>query len=291
MLDLTTPGATRLLADHIKGDIDRVTTKPGKYSWRIKPSSLGGDCVAKIWYAFRWVRKSTPPPRIQRIFDVGNAFEQPIVDWLRAAGWELYDKDPSKIGSKFEQWNFKALDGHMSAYLDGIGAHSERTGGVFGNIEAKSYNKRRFNMLTNKVSVKAADYEYYVQACIYMMGYNLPFTVLVAVCKDDGDVHIDVFLRDDETAMRALSIGDTIKNSRVRPARIAQSAAFHKCKECPYVGVCHLGELPDKNCRSCVHSVPIEGGKFGCSRHNCLIPDETAINTYPTQCGTYEAVA
>lgn len=290
MLDLTVPGACRLLADQIKADIDTVTTRDPKYSARIKPSALGGECVARLWYDFRWARKRVTTPEQQRIFDAGGAFEVPIISWLRNAGWEVIEKDPNRVGKFIEQYKVRALDGHLSGYLDGVGRHEQRTVGLWANIEAKSYNRRRFGMLQSKLTVKAVDYEYYVQACIYMMLFGLPLTVLVAVCKDDGDLHIDVFARDDETAQRALDIGNTVKTSRVRPAKVAQSAAFHMCKKCQHVGPCHLGEPVDRNCRSCVNCVAIEGGKFGCAAFNQIIPDKETIETYAATCPHYEPI-
>lgn len=290
-MDLTIPGMTTNLAERVRAGIDRATVSAPRYSWRLKPSSLGGECTAKIWYAWRWVKKTAPEPRFNRIFGTGHAFEAPIMDWLRNDGWTVLDKDPAKIGTKFEQWNVKALNGHLSAYLDAAGSHPEYTSGLWVNLEAKSYKKSRFNQLVSKKNVKVVDYEYYVQACIYCYLMDLAFTVLVAVCKDDCEVHVDVIPRDDATAIRALQLAESVATSRIRPGRIAQSAAFHACQRCEYKGVCHLGDKPDVNCRSCLNCVPADGGKFYCAKFNVAINDETAISEYPIQCGGYEGVA
>lgn len=286
MIDFSIPGTTKLIASKIKAQIDNATSQPAKYSWRVKPSNLGSECVAKLWYAFRWAKRVPIDGRIGRIFGTGSAFEAPIMNWLREAGWEILDKDPSKAGTKFEQWNFKALDGHISAYLDALGRNPEYTGSLWWNVEAKSFNKRRFGNFVNN-GVKVSDYEYYVQACLYMQAYDLPATLLLGICKDDCDIHPEIILRDDETANRAMRIAETIKSSRVRPARVAESAAFHLCKQCDFVGICHLGEQVDRNCRSCVHSVAIGGGKFGCLGWNIVIPGEKEIMQ---ACPQYEAI-
>lgn len=286
MTDLSTPGFAKLIADKIKAQIDTVTSRPAQYSWRIKPSNLGSDCVAKLWYAYRWAKRKPIEGRIGRIFGVGSAFEAPIMEWLRAAGWEILDKDPNKVGTKYEQWNFKALDGHISAYLDAKGRHPEYLNNAWLNVEAKSYKKSRFGQLVNK-GVKASDYEYYTQLSIYAEAENLAGTLFFAMCKDDSDIHIEIIPRDDETAHRAMRIAQTIKDSRARPARIAESAAFHTCKMCDFVGVCHLGEPVDRNCRSCVYVVPIAGGRFACSGWNMVIPGEKEIMQ---ACPQYEAI-
>lgn len=290
MIDLTVPGFPRLLADRITAAVDDVTAKPGKFSWRIKVSALGGPCVAKQWYGFRWVAKKGIPGKLARIFEDGNTYEPRIVEWLRASGWTVQDKDPSKIGTKYEQWNFKALDGHISAFLDGIGSHPEFTEGVDVLIEAKSYNKRRFGELVRHKAVKAADYEYYVQICCYMEAYNLPWCVFFCVCKDDADLYIEVVPRDPDTATRAMRIATTVRDSRARPGRIAETPSYHKCQQCDFVDVCHLGSTPLRNCRSCVNAIATDGGKFGCATFNELIPNEKHILEFALTCPHYQAV-
>ncbi len=290
MIDLTIPGAKKLLAEQIQADIEAASVRPGKHSWRIKPSNLGKECVAKLWYAFRWAKKTDIPGRVGNIFDAGNDTEPRLMEKLRRAGWEVLDEDPSKADREnFRQWNFKALDGHMSAYLDGIGRHPERTSNVWALIEAKSYNKRRFSALVAK-TVKQSDFEYYGQVVIYLKAYDLPFCVFIAECKDNGEEHIEIIGRDDDIADRLMSIGHTVKTSRVRPARVAESAAFHLCKQCEFQGICHLGEQPERNCRSCVHAVAIEGGKFGCAAFNQIIPSKEHIIEFAPTCPHYEAI-
>lgn len=290
MIDLTVPGSTKLLAEQIQADITATGARPGKYSWRIKPSNLGKECVAQLWYSFRWVRKTDIPAQLGNVFDAGNDTEPRLMAKLRRAGWEVLDEDPSKAHKEsFRQWNFKALDGHMSAYLDGIGRHPVRTGGLWALIEAKSYNKRRFGLLVSK-GVQLSDFEYYVQVVIYLKAYDLPFCVFICECKDNGEEHVEIITRNDDIADRHMSIGQTVKNTRVRPARVAESAAFHKCKQCDFAGVCHLGEQPDKNCRSCVNAVAIENGKFGCVAYQQVIPDQKHMMEYAPTCPHYEAV-
>lgn len=290
MIDLTIPGAARLLADRITTAVDDTTALPGKFSWRIKVSALGGECVAKQWYGFRWVAKADIKGRIARIFDDGNVYEPRIVEWLRKSGWTVQDIDPAKAGSRFEQWNFKALDGHISAFLDGIASHPEFTEGASVLLECKSYNKRRFGELIRHKAVKAADYEYYVQICCYMEAYNLPYCIFFCVCKDDAEIYVEVVPRDPDAANRAMRIATTVKDSRARPSRIAETSAYKACKMCDYVGVCHLGEKPLRNCRSCVNAVPIAGGKFGCAAFNDVIPNEKHMLEFALTCPHYQAV-
>lgn len=285
-VDIDTPGVARLMADRVAARMDEVGGKPGKYSWRVKPSNLGGECVAKLWFAYRWAAKKQIPAKLQRIFDVGNASENRLVRYLREAGWNVRDKDPSKIGSNFEQWNFKALEGHISAYLDALGDHPEFTQSEEIVIEFKTMNKDKFNQVVAKQSIKLINYEYYVQHVMYLKAYNKRYGLMMIECKNTSEFYFEFIRRDDEVADRAMAVAHTVKDARQRPARIAESPTYSKCKTCDFLGVCHLGERMDKNCRSCVNCVAMEGGKFKCLRFG-PIPGEQEILA---ACDCYEAI-
>ena len=54
--------------------------------------------------------------------------------------------------------------------------------------------------------------------------------------------------------------------------RIAENEAFYECKFCNFVDICHNGECPEINCRSCRFVQPIENGEWYCNKHNGQIP-------------------
>jgi hypothetical protein len=277
MLDYTAPGALRLVADQIADGIETHTARPAKYSWRIKPSKLNGECVAEIWYGFRWVSRSPIEGQSARRMDRGTDRENSLVRYLRQAGWVVYDIDPSKEGKKFNQWNFTALDGHVSAYLDGKMHHKEFFGGAEVLLELKTMAKGRFGRLFSKRSLMVTEPEYYGQIQIYMDGYNLDYCVFFAECQDTQEIYVEVVRRDPLLASRLLMVAETIKNSRVRPSRVAQSPTYHKCKSCEFLNVCHYDANVDRNCRSCVNAIAAQGGKFYCDKWKAFIPGEKEI--------------
>lgn len=277
MIDYNAPGALRLIADQIADGIETHTARPAKYSWRIKPSKLGGECIAQIWYAFRWVSRSPIEGQSARRMDRGTDRENSLVRYLRQAGWTVQDTDPSKEGRKFNQWNFKAFDGHVSAYLDGIIWHADYFGGFKVLLELKTMAKGRFGRLASKRSLMVTEPEYYGQIQLYMSGYALPYCVFFAECQDTQEIYVEVIRFDPEYAARLLTIAEAVKNSRLRPARVAQSPTYYGCKNCEFLHVCHYDANVDRNCRSCVNAIAAEGGRFYCDKWKAFIPDEKAM--------------
>ena len=48
------------------------------------------------------------------------------------------------------------------------------------------------------------------------------------------------------------------------PAKMSRDKTFWKCKWCDHRPVCHLGEMPEVNCRTCKHSGAQEDGTWRC---------------------------
>lgn len=314
--DFARTGYTALAADKVKEEINMAAkaANPPRYSWRVKPSELADDCIAKLWYGFRWARQDSYDGRMARLFSRGHKAEAGLVGYLRNAGWEvreysqrlMYEKDLDKYSALeweaeippylidvsedsdhikralkrdkwiLKQYRIKDFGGHMSGYLDGICRHPIWTNNIWILLEFKTYNTKRFSVLVNK-SVRISDPKYYGQIVLYMKYMGLPATLFLAVNKNDDDIWPEIVLPDEGTAISLLQIAHTVATSPVRPARIAESPAFFKCKTCIFTGPCHLREPVDVNCRSCTLCAPIDGGKFYCNKWNAQIPDETAL--------------
>ncbi len=281
--DVNMTGVRKLLADRVIAEINANTVEdnPPRHSWRVKPSSLGGECTAQEWYAWRWVKREIHDGRILRLFKRGHGAEHRFTAMLRRAGWTVEDIDPERAGSKFPQFNVKLFHGHLSAYLDGKGSHPEYTGGQKILLEFKTYNTKRFSALVNGKGLQIEDPKYYGQVVIYMKEHNLPWCLFLAENKNDDDLHVEIIQRDDVTATSLLNKAHTIITSKVRPARIAQSPAFHKCKYCHFNEICHNGAPVEKNCRSCLNCVPTYDGKFHCEKWNGVIPADVIETNQP----------
>lgn len=277
MIDLRVPGALTMVADQIKADIDEAGELPARFSWRIKPSSLGGECVARIWYAWRWAAKRTTPGRLARTFDRGNEAEARMVAYIRKGGWMIMDEDPNRQHLKKKQYKARALRKHLASFIDGICKHEQHTENAVWLLELKTMARGRFNQLVAKRSVQSKENQYYTQLQIYMHLMQLACCLFVAECTEDQEIYIEVIPYNAEVALRALELGGIVMTSNIRPARIAETPAFGMCKGCEFLGVCHLGENIEKNCRSCLHVEPIDDGKFKCNRWNATIPGEAEM--------------
>lgn len=288
MFDFTIPGAARLLSDQIAADCDEAGKIPAKFSWLVKPSSIGGDCLAREWFAFRWVAREVINERTAQIFAVGNQSESRMVDGYRKAGWTVLDVDPAKAGSKFPQWNVKALDGHMSAYLDAKASHPIHTHGVLVAHEYKTMKAREWATVSNKQSIRAVKQEYYAQSVIYLMLHDLPWSLMTIENKDTQEKYREVIPRNDVFATSLLAYGETIRTARQRPARVAESPAYFKCGYCTFKDVCHYQQPPMRNCRSCVNAEAVEKGKWRCVKWDAIIPGEKEILE---NCPQYQRIA
>lgn len=316
-MDITQPGIAKLLADTLKTAIDNnsAADNPPKFSWRVSPSSLGDECVARQWFKFRWAASVEKPGRINRLFNRGNGREDYFTALLRREGWEIRDYqqrlcyrkednkyfawdwetdfsnsgyedvscDPWHIAEAFRrdkwllrQWKVIDFNKHLSGYFDGKGRHPVYTQNQWIMVEYKTYNTKRFSTVYAH-GVKKSDYKYYVQVCLGLKKLDLPWCLFLAENKNDDDIYPEVIMRDDATADRFLTTAHTIITSKARPARFAQSPTHFECKTCDYRGPCHLGEPVARNCRSCRNCTAADGGKFFCDKWQAIIPDENAI--------------
>lgn len=317
MQDIRAPGVATQLALQIKTAIDNNSEADGppRYSWRVSPSSLGDECVARLWHKFRWTTRAQKPGRINRIFKRGHGREDYFTALLRRDGWEVRDyaqrliygeasdlyqaidwdapvpvgytdvhQDPAHIAEchkrdkwLLKQWRLVKFNGHVSGYSDGKARHPIYTDGQWIGVEYKTYNTKRFSALYAAKSVKTVDYEYYVQVVTYLKEFDLPWCLFLAENKNDDDIYPEIIPRDDAVADQKLTTAHTVITSKAMPAKFAQSPAHHVCKYCDYVGPCHNGVPVDVNCRSCQHCVATDGGKFKCEKWNAVIPGEKEI--------------
>lgn len=251
-----------------------ATAPPGSDAdWRrdhLGASLIGHDCDRFLWLAFRWAFAPRHEGRILRLFERGSREEAWVVSDLRAAGFDVSDRDP-ETG---EQWRVTFHGGHFGGGLDGLISGLLEASKALHVLEVKTHNAKSFAKL-QKDGVKRSKPQHYAQMQVYMRGRELERAYYVAVCKDNDELFTERVKLDREFA-----------DSLIERARLVIEAAepgprhdreFPPCvyttKEgerfpCQFFDLCHGDAvLPAKSCRTCVSATPALGGKWWCELH------------------------
>jgi hypothetical protein len=157
------------------------------------------------------------------------------------------------------------LDGHCKGFLDGVAHELPFASAPYVLFEAKSHNKTSFNKLVKEGAESIP--KHYGQMQIYMHEHELPEACYAAVCKDNDDLYFEFVPYDKDYATRLLSKMKRTVTQDVAPTKISRSPDYIECKFCGARGVCQLGELPERNCRTCNFCTPEPGGVWRCHLH------------------------
>jgi hypothetical protein len=268
------------LAQRVKDDIDAycVRTYSDEHRSHLGASIMGNDCAAYQWFVFRWVRKEIFSARMLRLFNRGHKEEARWIEWLRGIGFTIWEVDPT-TGKQFRIWGAK---GHYGGSADSVGItpYAEITEPML--CEFKTHNYKSFSNLVNKKTVKLAKPAHYAQMCQYGQHYGFKYGLYCASGKNDDDIHVEVVELDFQFADDLKLKAEDIITSRVRPPKISLQPSYFECKYCPMAGVCHRGEKPETNCRSCEFAYPVENAEWFCSHYQQIIPKDFIPQGCPT---------
>ena len=229
---------------------ESLQTQPRGY---LGPSSAGITCDRALWYSFRWVLKPHTPGRIVRLFRRGQMEEVTAAQDLASIGCVMIYTGKNQITLP--------LAPHVIGHPDGIISEglpiAPKTRHVW---ECKTHNKKSFDSL-EKEGVKKSKPGHWIQMNLYMHGTHIKRALYYAVCKDDDRIYTERVEYSKKEAEAALSRLSRIIFSDYAPARISDNPAWYECKMCGFFDVCHKQALPQRNCRTCLHSSPgkIEG--------------------------------
>lgn len=233
-------------------------------------SLMGRECARELWYSFRWVKAPAFEGRILRLFNRGHLEEPRIVALLLMIGctvWQ-YDEDG-------KQFRIKGHKGHFGGGMDGVvlGIPEMPETPVLG--EFKTHNDKSFQGVRSN-GVREAKFEHYVQMQLYMGKTGLSHALYVAVNKNDDTIYPEIVSFDKETYDRFVHRAGLIIDADEPPPRISNSPGWYKCKFCTFSSVCHGAAQPERNCRTCRWSTPVDGGEWLCE--NPLVVEEACIN-------------
>lgn len=252
-------------------EIDRAyeADPPDWLSRTISAGVIGHPCEAFLAYTLRSFPEVPVPPRVKRVFKVGHVIERLVIEDLRKAGYNVWDKD----GLTGKQFTYLAYGGHVKAKADGL---IEMRDGKTRLLEIKSMNNANWSKFA-KFGVRVSHPRYYWQAQLEMGLACIHELLLVAYNKDTSSYHSEIVKFDAFDYAAANVKIETVLGNRAR--KVATSEADWRCKECSKRDVCWGGRLPEPACHNCAHAVPNLSGGWHCGKHN---REATAV------CGEYE---
>lgn len=227
-------------------------------------SGLGHECEKKLWYDFRRTKKERFDIKTIKRFQSGHFSEELMAYRLRL----VPEIELHTLNSKNEQFGISAFGGHFSGHLDGAIKgllQAPKTWHVWEHKDSEKIKEviKLKQSTDEKEILKKWNNIYYAQAQLYM-GYTEMTRHYMTISSPGGRDEISIrtdFNKKDFEAFR-LKAEKIIKaedfNSLVQ---MSERADFYKCKWCHYNDICHNQEIPEVNCRTCVHSTPLTDRK------------------------------
>jgi len=195
---------------------------------------------------------------------------------LRDIGIEVYDRDPE---CPDKQIRYGESGGHFSGSLDGIGKGFPEAPKTWHVIEIKTTNTRGFKKL-ERDGVKTTKPEHYAQMQMYMHWSKLTRAYYFAVCKETDQIYGERIKKDVKCIKQLRDKAQAIVYAEIPPEQLNRDPIKWDCRYCDYKSVCHLGRLPEINCRTCAHSTPEPDGEWSCG----LIPGGRKEHPEDPQC-------
>jgi len=245
-------------------------------------SLIGKPRARELWFDFRWATPARFEGHMLRLFETGQLEEARLVRNLRATGATVLEVDPATG----KQFRVSAHGGHFGGSLDAAAIGLLEAPKTWHVVEFKTHSVKSFADLTAR-GVCASKPRHFAQMQVYMHLTGMTRAMYVAVCKNDDALHIERVEADKAEGERLIAKAGRIIDAPRPPARVSDEPTWFECRFCDHRGVCHDGAAPAVNCRTCLHSTPIDGGwrcarfdqpigpqaqRAGCSKH-LFIPD------------------
>lgn len=244
-------------------------------------SGLGTPCDRALWLNFHWAHFEKFDARKLRLFARGHKEEERFLEWLKPVCQKLLPLNP-KTG---KQWKVTAHNEIMSGHMDGVC----EIDGVWYLLEFKTHGDKSFAELKKLKSVMAAKPVHYAQMQQYMHLAKLKQALYMAINKNTDEIYIEVVPYNADHAIIDFHRGlDCILDKDgTASLRISESPTWWQCNMCSYKGVCKGGKLPERNCRTCRHSVACQKDTWVCEKLNKTLTKGQQITEAKT-CEGYE---
>lgn len=251
------------------------------YLGRLGSSNIGADCLRSVWFSWRAYSRVDFDGRMLRLFDTGHLQEARIVEDLRRAGFEVFDRDP-QTGNQFE---YSDETGHLVTKLDGVlrGMPGSTTKPHL--LEIKTHNKNSFSGLL-KNGVLQGKPQHYAQMQISMALSGLERALYVALCKDDEQLYVERVKEDKDTQQKLLGRVNKLLTATIKPVGLSDDGQVFGCKYCDHRAVCLNQSAPLRTCRSCRNAKPGPQGSWSCA----LTGSQLSKDQQRAACADYEVL-
>ena len=261
---------------HLKSVLPHITdayrSDDAPFRGHLGASVLGNECDRAIWYGFRWSTITKFPGRILRLFNRGHLEEGRLIAALLTIGAQIYQQD-----AQGKQFRISFADGHGGGSGDGVVTGiPDLPVGVYALLEFKTHNDKSFADL-KKQGVKLSKYTHYVQMQLYMEKMGLQWALYVAVNKNTDEIYAELVSLHALTAQTYITRAEILVQQQTPPAKLNESPGFYKCKFCDHIGICHLGKVPERNCRTCINAKPVLNGQWVCALNNVILTSEMQL--------------
>ncbi|MFC4623842.1 PD-(D/E)XK nuclease family protein [Daeguia caeni] len=228
-------------------EAEHAATPPRDY---LGGSRLGVACERALQFEFTATPKDDGAGftgQTLRIFAIGHQLEDLAIQWLRAAGFDLYTRKGNRPDG--EQFGFSVAGGRIRGHVDGIIAAGPQGFGfaVPALWECKTMNAKNWRACVKEGVAKSkpvyatqiALYQAYMEAQV--PGISAAPALFTAINKDTAELHHELVPFDADLAQRmsdrAVRILQATDAGELLP-RIATSSDFFECRFCPWAKHC-----------------------------------------------------
>lgn len=273
MLNLSLQSDREKLEDLISEDVNKFCETYYEQGHRnhLGASGLGEPCWRKLWYSFRWVKEERFDGRMMRLFNVGHSAEPRFVAYLRGIGFEVKEFDEDG-----KQFRISGAMGHYGGSLDGMckaPARYELSEDLILSLSFKTNNTGAGYEKVSKEALSKAKPLHWAQECQYGYKTGIRYCIYMIENKNDSDITFKVIELDWNYGAQLEKKATDIIFSKEPPQRISENPAVFDCKFCHVTDICHKGEMPEKNCRSCRNCMPTDDATWTCSLYGVIPPD------------------
>ncbi len=230
-------------------------------------SGIANNCERKIWNDFRWIKKKSVTPRVQRLLSRGHNEEPIIIRDLEEIGIKVYGLQERLVCGH----------GHIRGHTDGIAIGIPDAPKTEHLLEFKTANDKNFKKFVKENNLEKAHSLYYGQVCCYMYMLKLTRCLFIVVNKNTDERYYERVDCNNDHAIFLFSRAENILQKEEPPQKIG-GANWFECKFCDYYDICHYNEPINKSCRSCKFFDICENGKFECSKHDIELATQQQHN-------------